>query len=175
MLKGHPKEHQHSAWHLHASDSDARPSDPGEGLDIFLRAGWKPERAETRNPGRDPRGSASRAEAQRRRPTISRCGAPAAPNFLASGRMAARRKEITGPAVSSAPALWFGANAGARASGRNAGVVAAAPAALAAMVLAAAGRAQEVRVFQRPDRNRTDTVGGTKNSRVNRSIRASRR
>ena len=42
---------------------------------------------------------------------------PAAPNFFTSGRMAARRKEITCPAVSPAPALWFGANAGARAFG----------------------------------------------------------
>jgi len=56
LLKGHPKEHQHSAWHLHASNRDAGPSAPGEGLNIFLRAGWKPERAETRNPGTGSKG-----------------------------------------------------------------------------------------------------------------------
>ena len=31
LLKGHPKEHQHSAW----SGTEC----PGEGLNIFLRAG----------------------------------------------------------------------------------------------------------------------------------------
>ena len=86
--KGRPKEHQHSAWHLHASDRDAGPSAPGEGLQYLLTRG-----------------------------------------------MEAR-------------------------SGRNAGVVAAAPAALAAMVLVG-GRSSSggADLRQRPDRNRTHTVG----------------
>ena len=41
---------------MHASDRDAGPSAPGEGLNVFLRAGWKPERGETRNPGTGSKG-----------------------------------------------------------------------------------------------------------------------
>ena len=145
---------------------------PGKGRNIFLRAGWKPERAETRNPGRDPRArqaALKRSVGGRRQPGPAQ---PAAPNFFTSGRIAARRKEFTCPAVSSAPALWFGANAG---WGVGGGTLVCSPRRRRRRRWSAAGRAQEVKVFANgPIETALTLWGGSRNSRANRSMWTSR-
>jgi hypothetical protein len=124
-------------------------------------------------PARDPRGSASRAEAQRRRAATARSGAAGRAQFLHFGQNGCKEKRNHCPAVSSAPAFWFGANAGARAFGaeRWCGT----PRRRRCWrrwCWSAAGRAQEVRIFANgPIETALTLWGGSRNSRANRPER----
>ena len=147
---------------------------PGEGLNIFLRAGRKPPKGlRPGNPGTGYKkgfrqAALKRSVGGRRQPGPAQ---PAAPEFLHFGQNGPC------PAVSSAPALWFGANAGARAFGaerscgrRGAGGAGGDGVGRRPVELS------EVRVFANgPIETALTLWGGSRNSRVNRSIWASRR
>ena len=125
-------------------------------------------------PARDPRGSASRAEAQRRRAATARSGAAGRAQFLHFGQNGCKEKRNHLPCGKLSASLVV---RGERwSSGVRGGTLVWSPRRRRRWCWSAAGRAQEVRVFANgPIETALTLWGGTRNSRANRSIWTSRR